>query len=191
MKAHLEKVTTTYFNCPNCGVQSKEPIDHIVAFLDNPSWQQAISRGNYPNFGPWGCHECGVNVSGIVRSKDDVELTIKPGTDVKVWDVLVLQPQTKPVYFIVDAKDYSRKPGELCSDNKSYFYDEHTCPTNWIRNVERIVIEADTDPHGLFEFVESVDQDTVKEKLHDGQNPEESTYELWEKVFPHLIKKVD
>lgn len=43
---------------------------------------------------------------------------------------------------------------ELLQD-KEYFYNEHTCPTNFL-DVELICENGDTDPHGIFEFVDAV-----------------------------------
>jgi hypothetical protein len=47
--------------------------------------------------------------------------------------------------------------GEFDIDNKRYFYEEHTCPTNYL-GVEMVVDlnDGDTDPHGIFEFVGAI-----------------------------------
>jgi hypothetical protein len=36
-----------------------------------------------------------------------------------------------------------------------YFYDEHTCPTNFMGEVEKVIdpADGDEDPHGIFAFV--------------------------------------
>lgn len=70
-------------------------------------------------------------------------------------DVLVLPPQTKPVYFVVEG---SRWEGEPWSDESDpvelarFCYEEHSCPTNWFEPVA-MHFDGDDDPHGLIEFV--------------------------------------
>jgi hypothetical protein len=55
--------------------------------------------------------------------------------------------------FIVSA---TRFPGRT-DDNIRYFYNEHTCPTNWIGDVELISDDGDVDPHGFMKVVRIVD----------------------------------
>lgn len=46
-----------------------------------------------------------------------------------------------------------------------YFYDEHTCPTNWVRNIERFTEKGDTDPHGVFQYIDHVTDEELKSVL--------------------------
>jgi ribosomal protein L37AE/L43A len=182
VKATIVTETKTYFNCPNCGERSTSSIDHIIEYLDKPDWKQAIQdRHQYPTFGPWSCSHCGVGTRGTVYSKDNIALQITEETSVKCWDLLVLPPQKHAVYFIVDAKDYGRggKGKSVPFEGKEYYYNEHTCPTNWIGQVERIISEHDEDPHGLFEYVESMDKD---ESIGD----EELN---WQEIFPQCFEE--
>ena len=53
----------------------------------------------------------------------------------------------------------------LDKEAKRYYYEEHTCPTNYLR--AEMVIEADTmddDPHGIFEFVDVFPDNDYDEK---------------------------
>jgi len=44
--------------------------------------------------------------------------------------------------------------GQTSETASEYFYNEHTCPTNFLRHVIRIIdAEGDDDPHGIFQFV--------------------------------------
>ena len=63
--------------------------------------------------------------------------------------------------------------------NDAYFYNEHTCPTNYMDCVEAIIYEKDADPHGVFEWVATID------KPEDWDyGPEE--FEEWCALFPEL-----
>ncbi len=58
-------------------------------------------------------------------------------------------------YFVIEGiNEYPCPYDELQSQNR-FFYEEHTCPTSFIR-IPLIVKDGDTDPHGLFEFIEAV-----------------------------------
>ena len=63
--------------------------------------------------------------------------------------------------------------------NDEYFYNEHTCPTNYMQDVEAVIYEKDADPHGVFEWVATID------KPEDWDyGPEE--FEEWCALFPEL-----
>lgn len=74
------------------------------------------------------------------------------------YDILVLRPQKQNIYFIVNDRASSDDIHKDDYDNNKYFYNEHTCPTNWINNVDFIIDQnsLSADPHGLFEYVKSV-----------------------------------
>jgi hypothetical protein len=60
-----------------------------------------------------------------------------------------------PIHFVVEGVKQWPEPFAEMQDGDRYFYEEHTCPTNFIR-VPLIAFEGDLDPHGLFEHVETV-----------------------------------
>jgi hypothetical protein len=63
---------------------------------------------------------------------------------------LLRLPATPPVYFVVKGCRLVDSP------DRTYFYEEHSCPTNYVQ-CEAIICDGDDDPHGVFEFVRSVD----------------------------------
>lgn len=82
--------------------------------------------------------------------------------------LLCIPPQTAPIYLLVEGLSF-RKRDHVSDDDEPherYFYDEHTCPTNWIRYVVEIMIGGDSDPHGLARFVAV--EDGHPEKSPDG-----------------------
>jgi hypothetical protein len=78
-----------------------------------------------------------------------------------VLDLLVVPPSDKPIYLVVKTKRYSD------DDGLAYFYNEHTCPTNWIGDVEAIIFEGDSDPHGVAQFVRRVDLPSSVDDVDD------------------------
>ena len=52
------------------------------------------------------------------------------------------------------------------SEHHEYYYNEHTCPTNYMRNVVAVIDlkHQDQDPHGIFEYIATLDYD---EKVED------------------------
>jgi len=110
----------------------------------------------------WWCdnRECGKQYKWVQNPDDSI--TAEPtGTVVKYNAALLkMEPRDKPVYLIVDAIDSG-------TENQRYFYDEHTCPLNYFSQVEGIYLGEDSDPHGLFEFVGSVDKNAEDAELSD------------------------
>ena len=41
-------------------------------------------------------------------------------------------------------------------ESERYFFEEHSCPTNWLRDCVTVIEDGDPDPHGFMEFVRSV-----------------------------------
>ena len=40
--------------------------------------------------------------------------------------------------------------------NEEYFYNEHTCPTNYMTEVVKVISEdGNEDPHGIFAYVKT------------------------------------
>lgn len=95
----------------------------------------------------------------------------------KRFDVLRLDPQDKPIFFIVEAFDPDQQ------EASRYYYEEGSCPTNYISRVDTIIIDGDTDPHGLFEFMRSTEELEFKDRSHD---PEAE----WVKVVPEAFPGV-
>ena len=59
-----------------------------------------------------------------------------------------------PVTLLV--KGMALLPHNNEEDHQRFFYDEHTCPTNFMPNVVKVIdADGDEDPHGVFAFVKS------------------------------------
>lgn len=143
--------------CPHCDA-TDGLVDHLQA------GQSA---------GPWYCKACGG--SYVLRVPYDGEIVIEPreGRRITTYDVLVLRPQEKPVYFVVEGMRFEgerwQNADEDESASKQFFYEEHSCPTNWLEP-EMVYFDGDTDPHGLIEFVATRDADTFPPVEDTGPN---------------------
>lgn len=72
----------------------------------------------------------------------------------KTLVLLKITGPEEPVYFIVEGCAQFEDLAEV-NDHNTYFYEEHTCPTNFIR-IEAVFTPEDDDPHGTFEHVATV-----------------------------------
>lgn len=164
----MDAVTFTreYFRCPHCGKG-----EHSASHL-----------GVGQPFGPWYCDECGGSFVGKREADGRIALELRDERKVTTVDVLVLQPQDKPVFFVVEgmrfegltvaqrlraaAEKVAGQPITTAIDerdeteHKSFYYESHSCPTNWLKPV-MVYHDGDPDPHGLIEFVGFVDSSTL------------------------------
>jgi len=131
-----------YIPCPSCSKGSWRADQISVGFKTN-----------------WSCNECQENVDIERVSETDFRTisTGKKNTPVTV----TLQSVTEPKIILkLNAWKYAHSQGMTSEDYEShqrYFYDEHTCPTNWTRDIVEIIFKGDHDPHGVFEFVSVID----------------------------------
>ena len=93
------------------------------------------------------------------------------------YTIVCLPPQEKPIYFVVPRVHPESEVGE-------YMVDEGECPTNWLRDIECIIVDGDTDPHGLFEYVRDVAELPFLEAAH---SPEDE----WKKVVPEAFPETN
>lgn len=115
----------------------------------------------------WACQSCQMefNVTRVSDGDFEVEPTGRRNTPVTV----TLRSQTVPPITVkLNTWKWAHSQNDAQEEYESheqYYYDEHTCPTNWVRDIEEIECEGDTDPHGLFEFVSVVDGHYSEENL--------------------------
>lgn len=139
----MEKVKTIietkhFIECPHCQKDRKR-IDHLFSV-----------DGNEISFGPWYCDKCGFAYGGTVKGKEVFIEKLNRRVDksivfLKNENVLLC---VRGLYF----------DGVHDIENDRYYYDEGTCPTNYMGNVEVVIDlkDGDADPHGIFKFVASI-----------------------------------
>lgn len=95
----------------------------------------------------------------------------------KRFALLRLPPQQKAVYFLIPAWD---KP-DAEKESTEYLYEEHVCPTDLLsrEGVELISVEGDLDPHGIFEWVRSIDRPEFLDRTYSSDE--------WREVLPELF----
>ena len=143
----VELKTKRYFTCPN-GCKHEMMVEHL---LGDGAW--GVTK-DHPRrtAGPWYCDECGqgwrltYDASGV-----DVEAV---GKKVDQFVILELPPQSEAIRFKLRT---SRVDRDLDESADQYFYEEHTCPTNWLRHVDEVSIAGYDDPHGLWKYVRTYD----------------------------------
>lgn len=142
---------------------------HEIAFPCCPSARKHVVTHIKPGegAGPWGCDGCGREYN-LRRSERGHVIELEPRN---VWreKTLVVVELKAPLRLVVE---HSRWVGEgpdcvprgVITDEErghnQYYYEEHTCPTNWIdRDVVQVIDPeqpGDPDPHGCVRYVNTV-----------------------------------
>lgn len=73
----------------------------------------------------------------------------------KIYCLLSINTTEGKAYFVVEGLQEWPSTYEDMQIDKRYFYEEHTCPINFI-SIPLISFNGDRDPHGLFNFEEAV-----------------------------------
>jgi hypothetical protein len=76
-----------------------------------------------------------------------------------------------PVFFVMDHGRYhpfgTPDTDEKNQHHQRYFFEEHSCPTNWLKECVMVIKDGDCDPHGFLSFVRAVD---VPEDFDTGED---------------------
>jgi ribosomal protein L37AE/L43A len=150
MKATV--VTHTYIVCPYCGEDEKR-VDHL----------DAAGR----TFGPWYCDECGKAYRGK-RVADGVEIELLDEICHRVM-IELRHHADDNLRIVVWGMRFEGASWQTGVDTAGYpehhrfYYDEHTCPTNYLSNVIEIREGDIDDPHGVFRFVRELSADEQRE----------------------------
>jgi hypothetical protein len=132
--------TIRYFPCPICN-KDEFRVDH----LKNTGKPQPFK---------WNCSTCGRTTS-FVYMDGDIQDVKDAGDCVPKLVLLELRPEDlkKTLRLLVKGYRHHRSDGDYSDD--AYYYEGHTCPTNYLRDVQKVYLGDDDDPHGLFRFVRS------------------------------------
>lgn len=80
-----------------------------------------------------------------------------------------------PVYFVIRGLASVHGTNEEMQDRASYHYEEHSCPTNWLRECVAVIEDGDEDPHGFLDHVRTV------------QVPKDFEPDSWRELFPEAF----
>lgn len=141
--------TKRYFSCPYCGTQDL-PVEHLFEMAAKPDRKGSIEAG------PWACVNC--NHRWVMTATVDGNLDVRPAREEQTRTMAVLMRLDTldhgPLFLVLKSRYIGDKNGKL-AEHADYHFHSHTCPTNYLRDIERIAIPGDSDPHGLFRLVAS------------------------------------
>ena len=107
-------------------------------------------------FGPWYCDDCGRSFTGRTVSDGSVEVEPHGGRVVQTLVTLRREPGDGPITLLVRGIQVLDHDEEFDPERDDYFYNEHTCPTNYLAKVEKVIApDGDEDPHGVFRWVKT------------------------------------
>jgi hypothetical protein len=137
----------------------------------------------------WGCDKCGRQYKFTAFEAGEIVYKELPPKNER-WVVLLRHEQSK--LFMIHLNPYWKvgRPYAEEAEHQTYYYNEHTCPTNWIRGIEAVIFEGDQDPHGVFHFVRAVrvQDNPALVEYFEGERAGESDLEPdWSEIFPEVI----
>jgi hypothetical protein len=100
--------------------------------------------------------------------------------------LLKLEGKDGTVYFVMEHSRYHSgdpedETDEVNQSHQRYFFEEHSCPTNWLRECVAVIVEGDCDPHGFLDFVRAVDVPLEFDEDDDSN---------WPTLFPEIFEGV-
>lgn len=145
-------VTKRFFTCPTCN-DGDFQIEHL--------FESAALQPTKPyKAGPWFCRTCAAAWNISVTADGGCSVTPEVNREVSVNCLVLLRSHHEdgPISLILKTQHSlsSMVADGAYEDSSSaveFLYDENTCPTNYMRDVEGIVYDGDPDPHGVFGYV--------------------------------------
>jgi hypothetical protein len=167
------KKPEVYIACPFCG-EGEHRVDHLF-----PDAKKA-KEGFYPA-GPWSCgnSKCLQAFNLRVFADESVQVAEHVRKDDDVWAPIYVLMRRGDLFILLDVRYHINREaffaGEPISeedlDHIRYYYEESTCPTNWMQGkVHLLSLDGDTDPHHAFDFVAAKTHREVWKDI-DGREP--------------------
>lgn len=109
-------------------------------------------------FGPWYCDECGWATTATNLQYGNLQVTALPERRVRTLVLLMFVGATsrnEPLFLVTQGMSFEKngKAG-LDEARDKYYYEEHTCPSNFVH--AEVLAGDDADPHGIFQHLETV-----------------------------------
>lgn len=172
-------VTSHHLTCLKCG-ESVGTIDHQ---LEN------LKVGHVRVVGPWFHNpdvECREGVEAKIErvSESDYNVLTKQAIHQRTWEncsvLIELPPQKHSVFFALRTRCHMDPKTPGVYPDSTYYYNEHTCPVNWLGEVNQVYINAEEDPHGMFRYVRTAPPVTKTDVREKG----------WFETFPEILDGV-
>jgi hypothetical protein len=128
-----------FIRCPECS-KGEWRVDHLVGL----GWR---------SFGPWYCDECGFGFTGAVLDDGTVRTRAHASRVVPTHVTLRLE---EPVTLVVKGMRFieGRDQPDDPDEHDRYYYEEHTCPTNFLKCVVEVYgANSEADPHGVCRYM--------------------------------------
>lgn len=156
------KKPEVYIHCPFCG-EGEHRVDHLFDYARDPK----KSPGGFFAAGPWHCKNIAcLRVFDLQVFADESVQTIETERDTnEIYAPVYVLLRRGDLFILLDAHTHIDRTaytsGEpMCQEKQDqirYYYEEHTCPTNWMQGcVHMLSLDGDIDPHGAFDFVRAM-----------------------------------
>lgn len=143
--------TKRFVKCLNCGTHEFS-IEHL---FEPPL---VAPDGTTRKAGPWYCDDCGAGWYLECSQTNLVAMTPSRDRVIRRRVRLEIPPQTETIVIFTEGSRWENAmTGESVGGNDEYFYEEHTCPSNYFRGTIAVHLGEDSDPHGLAKYVSSED----------------------------------
>lgn len=104
--------------------------------------------------------------------------------------LLKLETSDRRIFFVLKQPRYDHHgTPEYGPEQDRYFYEEHSCPTNWFYDIAAVIEDGNADPHGFLKFVRAIDVPEGFNPDSPGADngPEEA--EVWGTLFSEIFDK--
>ena len=155
-------IAKTYVVCPKCG-KPAGTVDHLRGYEHDLMWY---------------CEHCGCRYAFSLTEDGTVTAVVDTG---ERTDKTVVLLKAGDIVLVVEGTLHT--PGD--SSHDAYFYNTHTCPTNYLKSVKAIIDlkNKDTDPHGIFEYVATLPWNAQADECNNG--------DYLQTLFPYFIDNPD
>ena len=140
---NAEVFTKRFVRCPACG-GAEFAVEHLFGDTERTA-------------GPWYCHACDHGITLTVYPDGRVDVAASKQRIRRVRVILEIPPQEHSIMLEVKGTEYDDGDGfpslEEQAQRHAYYYEESTCPTNYLRDVKEVRVGDREDPHGLARFV--------------------------------------
>lgn len=139
--SEVEIFTKRYIKCPGCD-KGTFGVEHLFEM-------------NTQSAGPWACDNCNQYFKIKI---DGPKIFLEPTKNKRLNTLVLLKLdmdslQGEPVHFLVQGTTQNK----LNRGGDRYYYEEGTCPVNVCRYTQDIIVGDDEDPHGIFEYLHTVE----------------------------------
>lgn len=142
-----ETFSKLFFRCPECK-QGEFQYGHL---LSDHEGRKA---------GPWGCDECGAHWRITIENGEPM---LCPDERRTIFYHSVLELPGTSLRLVVHSFTGGKSIGE-----DGHYWEEWTCPTNFLGSACEVEFDGEIDPHGAFRVVATFEtEDEAKQYLED------------------------